>query len=100
MLLGNVKKFNLNYFANLTVSGIKVEEFSFSLLFGFNKQLDVTTHWELVDEANAVLDRGLALKIREQWLLYKLIGAKLLKSTKDNYQVILFFDNNLKLVVY
>jgi hypothetical protein len=101
MLQANVKKSNLNYFVNLTLSGIKFEEFSYSLLFGFNKQMDVTTHWELVDSTtNEVHDRGMALKMREKLLIYKLITAKLTKFTKDNYQVILYFDNNLKLVVY
>ena len=101
MLQGNVKKSNINYFVDLKLTGIKVEEFVFSLLFGFDKQMDVTTHWELIDATNNnVIDRGLALKIREQLLLFKLIGNKLVKFTKDSYQVVLFFENNLKLIVY
>ena len=49
MLQANVKKSNINYFVDLKLTGIRVEEFMFSLLFGFDKQMDVTTHWELVD---------------------------------------------------
>ena len=101
MLQANVKKSNINYFVDLKLTGIRVEEFMFSLLFGFDKQMEVTTHWELVDMiTDNHLDRGMALKIREQLLLFKLIGNKLVKFTKDPYQVVLFFENNLKLIVY
>lgn len=101
MLQGNVKKSDPKYFMSLKLTGIKVDEFTFSLLFGFNKQMDVTTHWELIDTKDLkVIDRGMALKIREQLLLFKLIGSKLIKFNKDPFIAELFFDNDLKLVVY
>lgn len=101
MLQGNVKKSDPKYFTNLKLTAIKIEEFGFSLIFGFNKQMDVTTHWELVDtKDNKIIDRGMALKIREQFLLFKLIGTKLVKFIKDPFSAELFFDNDLKLVVY
>ena len=80
MLQANVKKSNINYFVDLKLTGIRVEEFMFSLLFGFDKQMEVTTHWELVDMiTDNHLDRGMALKISEQLLLFKLIGNKMVK---------------------
>lgn len=101
MLQANVKKSDPKYFVDQKLSGIKLEEFSYSLLFGFDKQMDVNTHWELVDLSDGkILDRGIALKNREQLLLFKLIGAKLVKFNKDPYLAELFFENNLKLLVY
>lgn len=101
MMQGNVKRSDPKYFTNLKLTGIKIEEFAFSLLFGFNKQMDVTTHWELVNtKDNRIIDRGMALKIREQMLLFKLIGTKLVKFTKDPVLAELYFDHDLKLIVY
>lgn len=101
MLQANVKKSDLKYFVDLKLSGIKLEEFSYALLFGFDKEMTVNTHWELIDLTDGrIVDRGIALKNREHFFLFKLIGAKLIKFNRDAYEVELFFDNNLKLAVY
>lgn len=100
MLQSTIKKADISYFIGETLSNVRVGEFVVSLNFGFDKQLDITTHWELVNASNALIDRAMSLKVREQFYLLKLIGTKLLRYTKTSYQVELEFENNLKLIVY
>lgn len=101
MLQANVKKSDIKYFVDLKLTGFKLEEFSYSMLFGFDKEMTVNTHWELVDQTDGkILDSGIALKNREQLLLFKLIGKKLINFKRDSYLVELFFEDNLKLMVY
>ena len=101
MLQASVKKTDLSYFIGLTLSSVKVSEFIISLFFGFDKQVDITTHWELVNATtNALIDRSTPVKGREQFYLLKLIGTKLIRYTKTPSQVEIEFENNLKLIVY
>lgn len=101
MLQATVKKTDLSYFIGLTLSSVRVSEFMISLFFGFDRQMDITTHWELVNATtNALIDRSTPPKNREQFYLLKLIGTKLIRYTKTSYQVEIEFENNLKLIVY
>ena len=101
MLQATVKKSDISLFVGHTLASIRVSEFVISLYFGFDMQLDITTHWELVHpETNALIDRAMSPKLREQFYLLKLIGSKLTGFTKSSYQVELVFENNLKLIVY
>lgn len=101
MLQATVKKSDISYFVGQALSGIHVGEFVISLYFGFDKQMDITNHWELVNATtNAIIDRSMSLKTRDQFYLLKLIGTKLIRFTKSSYQVDLEFENNLKLIVY
>ena len=101
MLQATVKKSDISYFVGQSLSSIRVSEFVISLFFGFDKQMDITTHWELVNATtNALIDRSVSLKLRDQFYLLKLIGTKLIRYTKNSYQVELEFENNLKIIVY
>lgn len=101
MLQATVKRSDISLFVGETLSSIRVSEFVVSLYFSFDKQMDITTHWELVHPVtNALIDRAMSSKIREQFYLLKLIGTKLIRYTKTSYQVELEFENNLKLIVY
>lgn len=101
MLQATVKRSDIKHFIGMTLSSVKVSEHVISLCFGSSSQMDMTTHWELVSEStNALLDRAMGIKIRDQFYLLRLIGTKLISYTKSSYQVELVFENNLKLIVY
>ena len=101
MLQATVKKSDISYFVGQTLTSVRVSEFVVSMFFGFDMQMDIMTHWELVNATtNALIDKSMALKNRDQFYLLKLIGTKLLHYTKTSYQVELEFENNLKLIVY
>jgi hypothetical protein len=101
MLQASVKRSEISLFVGETLSSIRISEFVVSLYFGFDKQMDITTHWELVHPVtNALIDRSMPVKNREQFYLLKLMGSKLIRYAKTSYQVDLEFDNNLKLIVY
>jgi|CXWL01.1.fsa_nt_gi hypothetical protein len=101
MLQATVKKSDISYFIGQTLSSVRVSEFMISLFFGFDRQMDIVTHWELVNATtNALIDRATSIKNREQFYLLNLIGVKLIRYTKTSYQVDLEFENNLKLIVY
>ncbi len=101
MLQATIKKSDISLFVGHTLASIRVSEYVISLFFGADMQLDITTHWELVHpQTNALIDRAMSPKLREQFYLLKLIGSKLVGFTKTSYQVELVFDNNLKLIVY
>lgn len=101
MLQATIKKSDISLFVGHTLASIRVSEYVISLFFGADMQIDITTHWELVHpQTNALIDRAMSPKLREQFYLLKLIGSKLTGFTKTSYQVELVFDNNLKLVVY
>lgn len=101
MLQSTVRKSDISLFVGETLSSIRVGEFVVSLFFGYDRQMDITSHWELVNaETNALIDRSMSLKTRDYFFLLKLIGTKLLSYTKSAYQVELVFENKLKLIVY
>lgn len=101
MLQGTVKKSDISYFVGHALTGIRVGEYTVVLCFGFDKQLDIVSHWELVNEtSHALIDRSMPPRNREYFYLLKLIGTKLVRYTKTSYQVELIFENNLKLIVY
>ena len=101
MMQGTVRHVDLKAFVGLSVSKIEISEFGVTLVFKHTKLLDIPTHWELVDtKTNAVLDRGLSIKLREQFLLLRIIHKRLLSFAKLQYQVDLFFDEDLRLTVF
>ncbi len=100
MLHGTVKNTDLKSYMGPKLSAIKVGEFILSFYFGHDKQLDITTYWEFFDESNPLpIDRAIALKQREQFHLLKLIGTKLISSSKLMHQVELVFEGNYRIVV-
>lgn len=101
MLQSSVKRSDISLFVGEALSSVRVSEFVISLFFGFDKQMDITSHWELVNaDTNALIDRAMSSKMREYFYLLKLIDTKLLSYTKSPYQVELVFDNKLKLIIY
>jgi hypothetical protein len=97
---GTIKQVDLKNYIGMPVIKVMISEYAVSLFFKQNKQLDITTHWELYDtKTNACVDRGLSLKLREQFSLYKLIGKRLLSCEKILSQRDLIFDGDLKLVI-
>src|SRR5689334_558938 len=101
MLQSTIKRADINLFVGSALTSIQVGEFVIALFFGHDKQMNITTHWELVDtKTNALVDRALALKTREQFHLLKLIGVRLRSFNKLPYFIELVFENDLKLIVY
>ncbi len=101
MLQSTVKRSDINLFVGLNVTNIQVGEFVISLFFGHDKQIQITTHWELVDtRTNTLIDRALSVKLREQFHLLKLFGVRLRSFVKTPYFTEIVFDNDLKLIVY
>ena len=101
MLQATAKKSDITYFVGHSLTSIRVGEYNVSLFFGFDKQMDIVSHWELVnDTTNILIDRSMPPRNRDYFYLLRLIGCKLLRFTRSPYQVELVFENNLKLIVY
>lgn len=101
MYHATIRKSDISFCVGQSLVSVRVSEFVISLFFTEDMQLDIVSHWELVNpQTNALIDRAMSLKLRDQFSLLKLIGAKLTNCTKTTYQVELLFDNNLKLIVY
>ncbi len=92
--------------SQLQIEGAVLQKFLFgetqiALLFSGNKQMDINNFWELYEDGTAgVIDKGLSLKFREKLLLYRLIGKKCVKVTKDPFFIEIYFDGGLRLVVH
>jgi hypothetical protein len=98
---GTIKQVDLKNYVGMPVIKVAVSEYGISLFFKHIMQLDITTHWELFDtKTNTQVDRGLSLKLRENFFLYKLIGKRLLSCEKILYQRDLIFDGDYKLVIH
>jgi hypothetical protein len=98
---GTIKHVDLKNYIGMPVIKVGISEYGASLFFKQNRLLDITTHWELFDaKTNTCIDRGLSLKLREQFFLYRLIGKKLLSCEKILSQRDLIFEGDYKLVVH
>jgi len=101
MIQSTVKRSDINLFVGSPVTSIHVGEFVIGLFFGHDRQMNIASHWELVEmKTNTMVDRALALKMRDGFLLFKLIGVRLKSYVKYPHQVELLFENDLKLIVY
>jgi hypothetical protein len=98
---GTIKQIDLKHYIGMPVIKVMISEYGVSLFFKQNRQLDITTHWEFFDtKTNTCIDRGLSLKLRENFFLYKLIGKKLLSCEKILHLRELVFDNDYKVSVH
>ena len=100
MIQRTVKQVDSKVFVGFIVTQIKIGPQMISLCFAHDKQIDMITHWELVNtKNNTLLDKAVNLKEREQFLLFKIVQKRLLSFTKDQYQAEFIFEDGLKLIV-